>query len=111
MEKYGKCRRTEDMPKDSITRPAVIIKGTDPKKQIVPWDYQRALELWQKRESQTGERLSDVFANIADVTGAPKVLSAETSSSLKQRATRNSCITQGMTSEGNCIGIHYDLEG
>lgn len=36
----------------------------------MPWDYKRALELWQKRESNEGEALPSVFAEISDVTQA-----------------------------------------
>jgi len=45
-EKYGSLRGLEDMPKDSITKPAVVFKPADPKKQVIPWDSERALELW-----------------------------------------------------------------
>ena len=71
-QKYGTLRRLEDMPKDSITNPAVIFKLPDPKKQIIPWDSERALELWQKRHPDTGEPLPDIFAEISDVTQAPE---------------------------------------
>ena len=68
VKKYGSLRRLEDMPKDSITKPAVIFKPADSKKQVVPWDANRALELWQKRQSHQGEPLPDVFATLSDVT-------------------------------------------
>lgn len=73
-EKYGNLRRVEDMPRDTITNPAVVFKPADPKKQVIPWDYNRALELWQKRESPEGEPLPDVFAKISDVTQAPQYI-------------------------------------
>ncbi len=66
--KYGKLKKIEDMPKDSITRPAVVFRLSDPKKQVVPWDYNRALELWQKRQPHEGEPLPDIFADISEVT-------------------------------------------
>jgi anaerobic dimethyl sulfoxide reductase subunit B (iron-sulfur subunit) len=69
--KYGKQRKIEDMPKETITRPAVVFKPVDPKKQIVPWDHRRALELWRKRNSPSGDLLPDVFSEIDDVTQAP----------------------------------------
>lgn len=72
VDKYGNLRSTEDMPRDSITRPAVVFRPPDSKKQIIPWDYHRTLELWQKRESQEGELLPDVFSEISDVTQAPQ---------------------------------------
>ncbi len=71
-EKYGDLRRIEVMPKDTITSPAVVFKAADGKRQVIPWDYNRALELWQKRQSQDGEPLPDVFTEIPDVTQAPQ---------------------------------------
>lgn len=70
MAKYGNLRRLEDMPKET-TRPAVVFKPSDPKRQVVPWDHERALALWAKRETGTGEPLPDVFTSSAEVTGAP----------------------------------------
>jgi DMSO reductase iron-sulfur subunit len=54
-----------------ITVPSVVFKPEDPKKQIVPWDPQRALELWQKRHPDNGEKLPDIFENISDVLEVP----------------------------------------
>ncbi|MFC2021525.1 4Fe-4S dicluster domain-containing protein [Chloroflexota bacterium] len=71
-EKYGKLRRLDSMPKDTITYPAVVFKPPEPKKQIVPWDHKQALELWQKRNPSTDKLLPDVFAGISDVTEIPE---------------------------------------
>lgn len=68
ISKYGNQRRIGEMPKDTITRPAVVFKPVDPKKPIVPWDHRRALELWQKRRPPEGAALPDVFGDIAEVT-------------------------------------------
>ena len=67
VEKYGALRTLEDMPRDSITSPAVIFKPPAERIQVVPWDAEKALELWRKRETE-GEPLPDVFAEITDVT-------------------------------------------
>ncbi|MFC1902179.1 4Fe-4S dicluster domain-containing protein [Chloroflexota bacterium] len=67
-EKYGHLGQLEDMPGDAITGPSVVFKPADPKKQVVPWDWQKALELWQKRRPDNGEPLPDVFTSISDVT-------------------------------------------
>jgi len=69
--RYGNLRRIEDIPKESITKPAVVFKPTDPKKQVVPWDSNRALELWQKRQPHNGEPLPGIFTEISNVTQAP----------------------------------------
>lgn len=55
-----------------ITVPSVVFKPEDPKKQIVPWDPQKALKLWQKRHPENGETLPDVFESIADVIDVPE---------------------------------------
>jgi anaerobic dimethyl sulfoxide reductase subunit B (iron-sulfur subunit) len=71
MNKYGNLRRIEDMPRDSITKPAVVFKAPDSKKHIVPWDSNRALELWRKREPYGGGPLPDIFLDMSEVTRAP----------------------------------------
>jgi anaerobic dimethyl sulfoxide reductase subunit B (iron-sulfur subunit) len=70
-QKYGNLKRLEDMPRDSITRPAVVFKPADPKKQVVPWDSEEAIELWQKRQPHADEPLPDIFAEKSDVIKAP----------------------------------------
>lgn len=69
--KYGTLKKIEGMPKDSITKPTVVFKLPDPKRQVVPWDSNQALQLWQKRQPCEGEPLPDIFAEISDVTEAP----------------------------------------
>ena len=69
-KKYGHLKRLEDMPKDSITKPAVVFKPAEPKRQVIPWDSKRALELWRKRQPHEGEPLPDVFTEISEVTEA-----------------------------------------
>ena len=51
-----------------LTIPSVVFKPEDPKKQIVPWDADKALALWQKRHADSGEPLPDVFEKSEDVT-------------------------------------------
>jgi anaerobic dimethyl sulfoxide reductase subunit B (iron-sulfur subunit) len=62
IKKYGDLRRLEDMPKDSITRPAAVFKPAAGKMQVVPWDPQRALQLCAP--------LPDVFTETSEVTQA-----------------------------------------
>ncbi|MHC4457358.1 MAG: 4Fe-4S dicluster domain-containing protein [Planctomycetota bacterium] len=85
--KYGDQRKIEGMPKETITRPAVVFKPVDPKKQIVPWDHRRALELWQKRNSPSGDLLPGVFSDIADVTQAPAAIVGRNKLVLKAKST------------------------
>lgn len=70
IKKYGRLRRLDEMPKESITNPAALFKPLDPKKQVIPWDANRALELWQKRNSESGEPLPDIFQKLSDITEA-----------------------------------------
>jgi anaerobic dimethyl sulfoxide reductase subunit B (iron-sulfur subunit) len=84
IKKYGNVRRLEDMPKE-VTNPAVVFKPSDPKRQVIPWDHERALELWSKREAFNGEPLPDVFGSKSDVTGAPREIVGRNKLVLKPR--------------------------
>ena len=96
-KKYGHLKRLEDMPKDSITKPAVVFKPAEPKRQVIPWDSKRALELWRKRQPHEGEPLPDIFTEISEVTEAPQeivgrhklVLKAKNSQELMYYTTDN----------------------
>ncbi|MBA7609516.1 Ion-translocating oxidoreductase complex subunit B [subsurface metagenome] len=96
-KKYGHLKRLEDMPKDSITEPAVVFKPAEPKRQVIPWDSKRALELWRKRQPHEGEPLPDIFTEISEVTEAPQeivgrhklVLKAKNSQELMYYTTDN----------------------
>jgi hypothetical protein len=69
-KKYGVSKG--DPVKRTLTRPSVIFKPEDPRRQIVPWDGKKALALWQKRHAPTGEALPDVFADAGQVTDVPR---------------------------------------
>jgi anaerobic dimethyl sulfoxide reductase subunit B (iron-sulfur subunit) len=86
-EKYGNLRQLEEMPEDSITRPAVVFKPVEPKRQVVPWDSRRALELWQKRHPDTGEQLPDIFTDMADVVFVPEDIIGRNKLVLKPEST------------------------
>ncbi len=66
--KYGDRIQLEDLPKNTITNPAALWRPIDPKKEIVPWDSNKALRLWQKRHADSGEELPPVFDAIESVT-------------------------------------------
>lgn len=51
--------------------PSMVVKRQDPKRQIVPWDPIRSLELWQKRHPENGDRLPDIFPEISTVLEPP----------------------------------------
>ncbi len=71
-KRYGDTVQIADLPKNSLTQPAVIYKPVDAKKQIIPWDSARALELWQKRQPSEGAPLPDIFSEPAAVTQPPE---------------------------------------
>jgi anaerobic dimethyl sulfoxide reductase subunit B (iron-sulfur subunit) len=68
--KYGQLRQLQDMPEDSITRPGVVFRPISPKKQMISWDSDKALGLWQRRDPDKDFSLPDVFLSKSDVTGA-----------------------------------------
>ncbi len=96
-KKYGKLRRLEDMPKETLTQPAVIFKPADGKAKVVPYDAAKALRLWKSRQPYQGEPLPDIFNKETDVTEAPQgivgrnrlVLKAKDSEELKYYTTDN----------------------
>ena len=71
-KKYGHLRRLEDMPKESVTGPAVVFKPAEAKRQVIPWNSGRALELWKKRWAHDGKPLPDVFTEMSDMTNVPQ---------------------------------------
>ena len=66
--RYGNLGSLEEMPRNSVTQPAVVFRPADPKRLIVPWDPGRALDLWQKRETEQGDPLPDLFSGTLDLT-------------------------------------------
>jgi anaerobic dimethyl sulfoxide reductase subunit B len=83
--KFGNISQLEDMPRDSVTGPAVVFKPAGPKKQVVPYDHQKALKLWQKRHPDSAVALPDVFENPADVMRASEDLMARNRLVLKAK--------------------------
>ena len=47
--KYGEINTLDELPSGEITKPSVVFKPRDDKKQLVPWDAEKALDLWQQR--------------------------------------------------------------
>ncbi len=90
-ESYGERRDLEDLPSSQTTRPAVIFRPHAPKKQIVPYNTEKALKVLMRRDP-----LPPVFHSAADVLEVPKgivgreelVIKHESSDDLMRR-TRN----------------------
>lgn len=66
MERYGDRRDLEDMPSSQTTKPSVVFKPITAKRQLVPYNAERALELLMRRDP-----LPPLFASPADVTEVP----------------------------------------
>ncbi|MDO8473720.1 MAG: 4Fe-4S dicluster domain-containing protein, partial [Dehalococcoidia bacterium] len=65
--RYGDNRDLQDMPSSRTTRPSVVFKPRTRKRQLVPYDAARALELMGRRDP-----LPAIFASSTDVTDAPR---------------------------------------
>ena len=65
-ERYGDRRDLEDMPSSRTTKPAVVFKPHAPKRQLVPYNTQKALNVLMRRDP-----LPPVFNSAADVTEIP----------------------------------------
>lgn len=60
--KYGTCRQLEGMPDPSETKPNFIVKENTPKKLLIPYDNDKAIQLMQQRGD-----LGTVFESPDDV--------------------------------------------
>ena len=72
IEKYGTSRDLQDLPSSSITKPAIIFKSHLAKKNLVPYDEDKALELLKKRDVLY--HLSPLYVSERDVTDVPSSL-------------------------------------
>ena len=67
MERYGDRRDLEDLPGSQTTKPAIVFKPHSHRRQLVPYDTERALQLMMRRD-----QLPAVFSSPADVLEIPK---------------------------------------
>jgi anaerobic dimethyl sulfoxide reductase subunit B (iron-sulfur subunit) len=70
-QKYGDRDTLEGLPDGSTTRPAVVFKPRNDKKRLVPYDGNKALDLWQQRGPFAQADLPNVFASKEAVTDPP----------------------------------------
>lgn len=66
--RYGERRDLEDMPDSQTTRPSIVFKARRDKRNLVPYDSEKALALMMKRDP-----LPRVFSSPADVKDISKV--------------------------------------
>lgn len=78
---YGNRKDIEDMPAGRITRPAVVFKPHAAKRQLVPYNRERALELLMRRDP-----LPPVFTSPADVTEIPPGMIARSELTIKHKS-------------------------
>ena len=52
--------------------PSLVIRREMPKKQVVPWNAQEALALWQQRHPEEGPDLPPVYTDVDDVVRPPE---------------------------------------
>jgi anaerobic dimethyl sulfoxide reductase subunit B (iron-sulfur subunit) len=69
LESYGDNRVLEDLPKSETTRPSIVFKGRREKRKLFPYDSEKALRLFMRRDP-----LPPVFASPSDVTEIPEGL-------------------------------------
>jgi anaerobic dimethyl sulfoxide reductase subunit B len=72
LKKYGPLRRMDFMPKEGLTRPAVVFKPPDEKKPVLPWNPDKALDLWKARETPPSPHLSPIFQDPREIREAPQ---------------------------------------
>ncbi len=81
--KYGTLRQLEGMPDPEITKPNFIVKEAAPKKQLIPYDKEKALKLMQQRGD-----LGTVFEQIEDVMEVDKKQIPRSELKMKHDSTR-----------------------
>lgn len=67
ISRYGDKRDLEDLPDSRATRPAIIFKPHASKRQLVPYDIQKALHLMMRRDP-----LPPIFGSPEDVLEIPE---------------------------------------
>jgi anaerobic dimethyl sulfoxide reductase subunit B (iron-sulfur subunit) len=94
--KYGELNTLDELPSGDIARPAVVFKPREDKKQLIPWDAGKALDLWQRRGTLAPADLPPTFTSRDDVVNPPTGIRGRDRLNLKPRtaeelmeATRN----------------------
>jgi len=67
-KKYGDLDSLDGLPDGSITRPSAVFKPRDHKKPLLPYDANKALDLWQQRGPYAPADLPPTFTNKESVT-------------------------------------------
>jgi hypothetical protein len=86
--KYGNVKKLEEMPKPSITRTAAVFRPHDQKKEILPGNPMKTLDIWKKRQTWGGEDLPDIFIDAAEVVEPNEGIIGRNRLVLKARSTQ-----------------------
>ncbi len=77
-KRYGTRDTLDEVPSGSLTHPSVVLKPRDGKKQLIPWDANKALELWQQRGPYASSDLPPTFTDKESVVNpAPGIRGRE----------------------------------
>ena len=68
---YGELNTLDGLPSGDITKPSAVFKPRDDKKQLIPWDADKALDLWQQRGPLAPADLPSTFTSKDDVVNPP----------------------------------------
>ena len=90
--RYGTLRDLEDVPNSATTLPAVVFKPHAAKKQLIPYDVNRALTLLAARNAVTPS-LSPLYNTPADATDIPAGLVARTTLKMKPNSVAEAMAT------------------
>ena len=81
--KWGNVRQLEDMPSPDTTRPSIVFKAHLPKKQLIPYDVNKAVALFGKRDAIT--KLSPLYTDPSAATDIPPGLVARQKLNMKPK--------------------------
>ncbi|MCL4552343.1 MAG: hypothetical protein M1305_02140 [Candidatus Marsarchaeota archaeon] len=68
---YGSGDTLDGLPVPAKVKPAAVFKKSDPKRQLVTWNAEDALKLWQSRGPFAPRSLPKIFDSLDDVTEVP----------------------------------------
>jgi anaerobic dimethyl sulfoxide reductase subunit B (iron-sulfur subunit) len=70
-KRFGHLQQLEEMPSADLTLPSIVFNPSQPKRQIVTWNAEKALQLWRNRGPYLPETSRPLFDNVQDVTEIP----------------------------------------
>jgi anaerobic dimethyl sulfoxide reductase subunit B len=68
---FGQLRELPEMPSGNLSQPSAVFKPSQPKRQILPWDMEKALRLWKSRGPHAEQGSPDLFGSLEDLMEIP----------------------------------------